>query len=267
MTPGTVIPSFVDGGTWSACFGLSWTDLMMYDQAVSNRIIRPGGQYLRKVAGTMGVAAGRSEIVANFLTQDAEWLFMVDTDMGFDRDTVDRMVDSAMMNDVQILGALCFAQKQDTDLGPAPFYGQRFRIQPTLYRYTEVKETGERGFRSITKYARDAFQEVDGTGAACLLMHRDALTAVGPDPFRPLAVRGAGGNGTDRTFSEDLSFCARLANTGIRIGVDTSIKTTHHKGGIFLDEVAFAMQQETLIQAKGHEIARKAETLMNAGHP
>lgn len=259
----TVIPSFVDGGQWSACFGLSWTDLMLHDQAVSQKIIRPGGQYLRKVAGTMGVAAGRSEIAANFLTTDAEWLFMVDTDMGFERDTVDRMVDSAVANDVTVLGALAFAQKQDTDMLPAPFFGQRFRIQPTLYRYTEVRETGERGFRVRTHYHRDAYQEVDATGAACLLIHRSALEKVGPDPFRPLTVQGAGGNGTDRTFSEDLSFCARLANVGVRIGVDTSIKTTHHKGGIFLDEVAYAMQQETLIQAKGHEIARQAEAAMN----
>lgn len=259
----TVIPSFVDGGTWAACFGLSWTDLMLYDQAVSNKIVRQGGQYLRKQAGTMGVAAGRSEIAENFLQQDADWLFMVDTDMGFERDTVDRMVASATINDVKVLGALCFAQKQDTDMNPAPFYGQRFRIQPTLYRYTEVRETGERGFRSRTIYARDAYQEVDGTGAACILIHRTALEKVGPDPFRPLTVAGAGGHGTDRTFSEDLSFCARLANEGVRIGVDTAIKTTHHKGGIYLDEVAFAMQQETLVQAKGHEIARRAEAAMN----
>lgn len=262
MTPGTVIPAFVDGGEWAACFGLSWTDLMLYDQVTSGRIIREGGQYLRKVAGTMGVAAGRSEIVANFLQQDAEWLFMVDTDMGFSADTVDRMIHSAISSHVQVLGALCFAQKQDRDVHPASFYGARYRIQPTLYRYVEVAETGEKGFQSVTRYFRDGFQLVDGTGAACLLMHRDALAEVGPDPFRPMTVQGAGGNGTDRTFSEDLSFCARLANAGVPIGVDTSIKTTHYKGGIFLDETQYAMQQETLIQAKGHEIARQAEAAM-----
>lgn len=263
IIPGTVIPSFVDGGTWAACFGLSWTALTLHDAGTRNRFIRENGMYLRKVAGTMGVAAARSEISAAFLNTDAEWLFMIDTDMGFDPDTVDRMVESATANDVQVLGALCFAQKQDTDLAPAPFYGNRFRIQPTLYQYVEVAETGEKGFRSITKYRRNRFQVVDGTGAACLLIHRDALAQLDSDPFRPLTVRGAGGNGTDRTFSEDLSFCARLANADIRIGVDTSIQTTHYKGGIFLDETAYAMQQETLIQAKGHEIARQVEAAMN----
>lgn len=254
----------VDGGEWAACFGLSWTEMMLFDQAVSQRMIRPGGQYLRKVAGTMGVAAGRNEICAAFLASDAEWLFMVDTDMGFAMDTVDRLVESAARNEARVLGALCFAQKQDPDLAPAPFYGARLRIQPTLYAYTEVDATGEKGFRSMTRYRRDGYQEVGATGAACLLIHRDALTAVGRDPFTPMTVTSAGGKGTNRTFSEDLSFCIRVSAAGFAVGVDTSIKTTHYKGGIYLDEVQFAMQQEMLIQAKGHEIARMAEGVMNA---
>ena len=260
----TVIPGFVDGQTWAACFGLSWTDLMMYDQAISGRIIRPGGQYLRKVAGTMGVAAGRNEIARAFLASDTTWLWMVDTDMGFAPDTVDRMVKSALANRVKVLGALCFAQKQDPDLSQGDLYANRYRIQPTLYAYTQVAGTDERGFKSITRYARDQFQEVGATGAACVLIHRKVLEMVGPDPFDPIKVAGAGGNGTDRTFSEDLSFCIRVAAAEFAIGVDTSIKTTHHKGGVFLDETTFAMQQETLIQAKGHAIAREAEAAMNA---
>jgi hypothetical protein len=53
-----------------------------------------------------------------------------------------------------------------------------------------------------------------------------------------------------------------VAAAGMLIGVDTSVKTSHYKGGIYLDEVEYAMQQETLIQAKGHEIARNAELYM-----
>jgi hypothetical protein len=263
--PGAVTPSFVDGQEWAACFGLSWADLMLRDQALSGRIIRQGGQYLRKVAGTMGVAAGRNEIAAAFLAGDAEWLFMVDTDMGFDPDTVDRLIESAEANGVKMLGALAFCQKQDKDMAPAPFHGNRLRIQPTLYQLVRVEQTGEQGFRSMTKYRRDAFQTVDATGAACVIIHREVLEAVGPNPFQPITAAGAGGNGTDRTFSEDLSFCVRVAAADLKIGVDTAIKTTHYKGGIFLDETAFAMQQETLIQAKGHAIARQVEMYTRAG--
>lgn len=264
--PGSVIPGFVDGNEWAACFGLSWADLVLRDQASSQRIIREGGQYVRKVAGTMGVAAGRNEIAAYFLAHtDAEWLWMVDTDMGFAGDTVDRMVDSAVANDVRVLGALCFAQKLDPDVRQGDLYAARYRIAPTLYTYLQRPDTGERGFRSITKYRRDAFQKVAGTGAACLLIHREALTAVGAQPFHPITDPLAGGNGTPRTFSEDLSFCIRVQAAGLEMGVDTSIKTTHYKGGLFLDETTFAMQQETLIQARGHAIARQAEAYTRAG--
>lgn len=260
VTAGAVVPSVIDGGQWAACFGLSWTDLMLHDQAKSNRILGGSNLYLRKMAGTMGVAAARNEITHHFLTQSsAEWLFMVDSDMGFTADTVDRLIDSAIRNGVGILGALCFSQKIDPDLTQNEMYAVRYRIQPTVYRYVELKDTGERGFQSLTKYKRDQYQEVAATGAACLLIHRDAAVAVGPEPFMPITDATAGGNGTPRTFGEDLSFCVRAQAAGLTIGVDTSIKTTHYKGGIYLDEVAYAMQQETLIQAKGHQIARQAE--------
>jgi hypothetical protein len=263
--PGSVIPSVVDGQEWAACFGLSWTGLMLRDQATSGRIIRENGQYVRKVSGTMGVAAARSEIAAYFLAHtDAEWLFMVDSDMGFADDTVDRLVESAERNGVPVLGALCFAQKLDPDVAPGEFHATRMRITPTLYTYLE-RPNGERGFQSITKYKRDAFQYVAGTGAACILIHRSALEAIGPEPFMPVTDPLAGGNGTPRTFSEDLSFCVRVQAAGLEMGVDTSIKTTHYKGGLFLDETTFAMQQETLIQARGHAIARQAELYTKAG--
>jgi hypothetical protein len=263
--PGSVIPAVVDGQEWAACFGMSWADMLLRDQATSNRIIREGGQYVRRVAGTMGVAGARSEVARYFLEHtDAEWLFMVDSDMGFAADTVDRLVESAEANQVPVLGALCFAQKLDPDLTQNQLYAARYRIQPTLYSYQE-RPNGERGFQSITKYRRDAYQEVAGTGAACLLVHREALTAVGADPFMPITDPTAGGNGTPRTFSEDLSFCIRVQAAGLTMGVDTSVKTTHYKGGVFLDETTFAMQQETLIQAKGHHIARQAELAARHG--
>jgi hypothetical protein len=263
--PGSVVPAVIDGQEWAACFGLSWADMLLHDQATSGRIIRPGGTYFRRVAGTMGVAAARNQNAASFLATDAEWLFMIDSDMGFAADTVDRLVASAVAHNVGVLGGLAFSQSRDADVAPGDFYAQRFRIQPTIYSYARVESTGEVGFRPVTKYRRNAYQAVAATGAACLLIHRDVLAEVGPEPFMPITDPVGGGNGTPRTFSEDLSFCIRVQGAGLEIGVDTSIKTTHYKGGLFLDETTFAMQQETLIQAKGHAIARQVEAYNRAG--
>lgn len=237
---GMVIPSFVDGGTWSASFGLSWTGAMLADQAAAEpRIVRQGGQYLRVMAGTMGVAAARSTIVQRFLATPAEWLFMVDTDMGFEPDTIERLISSAEDNNCPVVGGLCFAQKVDPRDPVSPIGSTRFSIVPTIYRYVTIAETGEQGFLPVMDYVPDRFQYADGTGAACMIAHRTALEAVGPAPFRPMLVRAGNPDGSDREFSEDLSFCARLANAGVAIGVDTSVKTSHHKGGIYLDESTY----------------------------
>lgn len=239
---GAVIPSMVDGGTWASCFGLSWADMLLWDQANAARIFRPGGQYLRVSAGTGGVAGARNQIVAQFLALEyqPEWLFMVDTDMGFSAQVVDQLVTSAMTNGASVVGALCFAQKSaqhaETDL-----HARRLKIVPTLYRYLDLGE--EKGFAPMEDYIPDRFQWVDGTGAACLLMHRRALERAPVDPFRPILVPNALPGGAHREFSEDLSFCARLANVEVAIGVDTSIKTTHAKGGIFLDEETYRVQR------------------------
>lgn len=244
MKPGSVIPATLDGGQWAACFGVSWSEMLLYDAAGPARMIREGGMYLRKQAGTMGVAAARNEIAAAFLASDAEWLFMVDSDMGFRPDTVERLVASATEYRAQVMGGLCFAQKVDRRAGGAesPLHAVRYRIQPTIYSYRELK-SGERGFQSISNYRRGEVQTTAATGAACLLIHRDLLNKIGPEPFHPFTDPNGAGPGTPRTFSEDLSFCVRAAATGAPIYVDTSVRTTHYKGGIFLDEETFLAQE------------------------
>lgn len=237
----TAIVGLLDGGKWSACFGLSYRDFCLYDLAGPQRVVRPGGGELRKIAGTMGVAGGRNEIARAFLDDhDADWLWFIDTDMGFAPDTLDRLIDAADPAERPVMGALCFAMKREA---PGPYYAERTRAQPTLYEYVELKD--EVGFRAILDYPRDRVMQVAGTGAACLLIHRDALAKLraqyGDIWFEPI-THPTGAKGRPRTFSEDLSFCIRLAAAGIPVHVHTGVKTTHEKGGVFLDEETFDQQ-------------------------
>jgi hypothetical protein len=239
---GSVVVGYLDNGKWSACFGLSFRDLVLHDALGSQRIVREGGKELRKVAGTMGVAAGRNEIAREFLdSTDGEWLWFIDTDMGFAPDTVDRLVASADRKERPILGGLCFAMKRQAR---GDFYAERFRMAPTVYEYLQLAD--EVGFRPIPDYKRDTVVQVAGTGAACLLLHRSALdtmrSAAGMTWFDPI-IHPTGGKGLPRQFSEDLSFCVRAAAVDLPVHVDTSIKTTHEKGGLFLDEEMFDRQQ------------------------
>lgn len=241
MTSGTVVIGYLDDGHWSACFGLSYRDLLLHDAFGPRRIFRQGGKELRKVVGAMGVAPGRNKIAQAFLdTLEAEWLWMIDTDMGFAPETVDRLIASATP-ERPVVGALCFAIKRQAQ---GDFYAERFRISPTVYEYIELED--EVGFRPILDYQRDAVVQVAGTGAACLLMHRDALAKVrasyGDAWFDPI-THPTGEKGKPRTFSEDLSFCVRLQACDIPVHVDTSVKTCHEKGGVFLDEETYDLQR------------------------
>lgn len=245
VTPDSVVVGFLDGGHWSACFGLSYRDMCLYDATSSQRIVRVGGKELRAVTGSGGIPANRNKVAKDFLDNtDGEWLFFIDTDMGFAPDTVDRLIKSADVELRPVVGALAFAGlRQRPPVGHA-LYAERITIAPTLYEWVEQGD-GELGFRPMPDYPRDQVVTVAGTGAACLLIHRSALTKVRDqygdtwfDPItHPTAMRGK-----PRTFSEDLSFCLRLQAVDLPVHVDTAVKTTHEKGFIYLDETTYDEQ-------------------------
>lgn len=229
MKAGTVAVGFLDPGHWSHCFGQSLIDLYLCDAFRSKRMV-PHGKQLRDNAQAGGIVSGRNSIAAKFLDDtECEWLFMVDSDMGFAPDTVDRLIAAADKDERPVVGGLCFSLRRDT---PGEFYGQKYVVVPTCYEYVDTET--EVGFRSILDYPRDAMVEVGGTGAACLLIHRNALEVIrarfGDHWFDHITHPG----GT--TFSEDLSFCVRLAACDLPLWVHTGVRTTHDKHGVFLDQ-------------------------------
>lgn len=240
MTPGSVIVGYCDAGSWSACFGLSLRDLMLHDLAGPRRIMRPGGVEIRVPVHTGRIHDGRNRIVREFLAADGEWLLMLDTDMGFAPDTADALVASADPIERPVMGGLCFALERE----PGPLHGELWGCKPTVYELVADVDGG--GFRSLRDYPRDQVVRVDGTGAACLLLHRAVLeemrSAGGETWFDPVSVRTPSGR---VWFGEDLSLCLRLREAGVPVHVNTKVKTTHHKGGLYLDEELFDWQGAT----------------------
>jgi hypothetical protein len=233
-----VTVGFLHPGSVSAVFDHSLLGAFMHDVCNRQRIASHPLGKIAKECHAARIAEGRNELAADFLESTASWLFMVDADMGFAPDTIERLIASADQYRRPVMGGLCFGLKSD---GRASFGGQRFRCQPTVYY---MHETADRvGFVPNFDYPRDQVVQVDGTGAACTLIHRRALEKVadkyGPEWYTPIRLRG------DKTanFSEDLSFCVRLAAVDVPIHVDTRVKTTHDKGGVYLDEEFFDLQQ------------------------
>lgn len=172
----------------------------------------------RGIAGTMALFTGAGDLVSNrnaatarFLDEtDYSHLLFVDTDMGFPADALSRL----LAVNQPIVGALTFSAKANA---PDGLGGFRIEIEPVMFRAGQ-NEAGEWGFIRRPDYAPDTVTRVGATGAAFLLLERDALKALGPDPWTP--VRGMG---------EDLSLCARALDADIPIFVHTGVKTSHHK--------------------------------------
>jgi hypothetical protein len=225
---------YLHPGEVSAAFHLSLLKLMLHE---TGRVGVPPFILANRCASGR-IIDGRNEVARDFLDRTkSEWLWFVDSDMGFASDALERLLASSDRYQRPVMGALCFGlRRESTD---PDTHAERFRTFPTIYVW---REYGERvGFQVVADYERDAVSLVSATGAACILIHRDVLEAVreqyGDQWFSAVT------HPTGTTFSEDMSFCIRVAGIDRSIHVDTSVRTCHDKGGVFCDEFTFDRQQ------------------------
>lgn len=170
------------------------------------------------------LAQARNSATRRFLDEtDDEWLWFVDTDMGFAPDTVDRLLAAADPLARPVVGGLCFTLVEQA---PDGMGGLRHYTVPTIYMLGQ-HPAGHESFGFFGDYPRNTIMQVAGTGPACLLLHRGALEKVRAEHGERWWDHVVDGNGG--VLGEDLSFCTRLHAAGIPIHVDTGIRTTHHK--------------------------------------
>lgn len=151
------------------------------------------------------VYTARNELAAAAIRLEADFILWLDSDMVFEPDTLQRLLDDYQQGKGDIISGLYFRRV-------APF-------TPVLYEKYEI--TGPNGaaiWRETTKIPDEIF-EVGGCGFGCVLMPTDILFDVMGkygNPFDPI-----GGSG------EDLSFCWRARNCGYKIVCDPSISCGH----------------------------------------
>lgn len=200
----------------------SLLDLIGYDLSHHGRVL--AGGWLGMRCGTDGLPAARNMAVAKFLSEkDSEWLFWIDTDMGFNPDTVDRLL--AVADPVQrpVVGALCFAQRERELDG---MNGFRCMPAPTLYDWVTMGDKA--GFMGRAHYPINEIVRCAGTGSACILIHRSVFEKI-QDANGPVWYERVLNKGMNQLVSEDLSFCMRAAALDIPVHVDTGARTTHLK--------------------------------------
>jgi hypothetical protein len=220
--------AYVHGNEVAYAWTHSLIQLLMADEEGPRRVRRGGVVAMRAASGQLVTARNRA--VRYFLDdQRAPWLWMVDTDMGFQPDTLERLVEHADPTARPIVGALCFAQRE---VAPDGMGGYATAATPTIFDWASDGD-GLFAFSVRGDYPADTLIRCAGTGAACLLMHRRALEVVadryGPTWFDRVEAR-------DGWVGEDLSFCMRLEQVGVPVHVHTGIPTSHFKP-VWLAEV------------------------------
>lgn len=222
MSESKVVVGYCAGPDVAREFHRSLVDLLFFDEVTSRRL-RGGGGVLDWESG-VNVASARNAICEKFLAKStAEWLWMIDTDMVFRPDTLERLLLEADPEKAPIVGGLCFGVDK----------GQYF---PTLYDLTGTQD--DITFVRYNEWTPDAMMQVFATGAACLLIHRTALERIRDfrHPDRPQQAgfskafpwfQETDFNG--RVMGEDITFCLRAGTAGIPVHVNTAVQLGHMK--------------------------------------
>jgi hypothetical protein len=144
------------------------------------------------------VYQARENIAETFLRSNHDALVMIDSDMTFHHEAVDRL---ATFNK-PFVTAKAFKR--------VPPY------QPCFYTHVDRNEKGEISLQVPIEYQHNSLLEIEGAGMACVFIAREVFEKVKGPYFDPLPGLG-----------EDLTFCLKVKQAGIPMYCDTGMQFGH----------------------------------------
>ena len=171
-------------------------------------------------ASSARINDARTAVIRAFLEEtDSEWAWFLDTDMVFGSEILPRLLKTAQAKKAKVVAGLCFILNKKAG-----------SIYPNIYIYHDPRQPGEARYRHAATWPDEPF-EVDGTGGACLLVHREVLEAVGEkykDRGYPWQEEWQDPNTGDME-GEDLVFCQKIKACGYAIWYDPGAAVGHLK--------------------------------------
>lgn len=229
-----VVIGYLHPGDYSAGFGESLMDLLQYDVATHRRVVEGGGRISFRASANL--ATPRNRVVEKFLEYGkADWLLFLDSDMTFDPDLVERLLEHADPVEAPIVGGLCFGFDENGD------------VQPTLYGLLgDENDAQHMDVVRFHEWTPDAMYQVAATGAACLMVHRRVLEVMRDFPhpsgrvgfddaypwFQEMKHNG-------KPVGEDIAFCWRAIQAGFPVYVNTAVQLGHVKTRVLTMESYF----------------------------
>lgn len=216
-----VILGYLHSHNMTSSFCTSEMNLVGYDMGKGDN--HRLHAWARIQSGPLGLPEARNDLCKQLLDSDAEWLFMVDTDMGFEPHTLDALLSFADADERPIVGGLCFSQREVEPDGMGGFHNMP---TPTIFDWLEHPD-GHSHYTARIHYPANALIRCGATGAAMLVIHRSVVEKVAEKYGEEWFTRVMNTDG--KLMGEDISFFVRTGALKIPLHVHTGIRTTHYK--------------------------------------
>lgn len=188
--------------------------------------MKNNGNTIMSVAANSLVYDARNTLVKKAIEENCDYIWFVDSDMVFDPDAMNMLLQDAIDNDYQFVTGLCFRRTLPTS--PT--------LAKTMVWYQDEKGIPHGAAETYKDYPRDQLFEIAGSGLACTIVKLSALGEAANrykmSPFEPLP-----------NLSEDYSFCFRLKDMGIKMYCDSRVKVGH-VGNLIFNEETYLNQDE-----------------------
>ena len=199
---------FLSPGSVRTQFMMSYINFREFDLIHGNML----GAVIPHVG--LYIAGMRNKVVRDFLGTDLEWLLMMDSDHIWEPQIPYLLLQSAHETDARVMSALYFGVMNS-------------RVSPMWFQRMP------NGDFATVQEIHDGVQEIGGFGCGMVLMHRSVFEEMAPhyqdDTWKWFGHDPVLYHGQWSRYGEDICFCKRLSDLGIKMYGDSRIRIGHEK--------------------------------------